>query len=107
MALAAGNHNLERWRRDILYGDNMKTIIAVTALIALSSAAHGYGYYNTTTNTVGNTTYTNTYGPNGYYNNITTNQVGNTIYSNGYDNKGNSVNCTTNRVGSYQYTNCY
>jgi len=83
----------------------MKALIAVIALFG--SSAHAYDYYNTTRNTIGNTTYSNTYGPNGYYNNITTQQIGNTTYSNGYDNKGNSVRCTTSRVGSTEYTNCY
>lgn len=80
---------------------------AILALILISSSAHAYDYYNTTRSQIGNTTYSNTYGPNGYYNNITTQQIGNTTYSNGYDNKGNSVRCTTSRVGSTEYTNCY
>jgi hypothetical protein len=82
----------------------MKALI-LTALFS-SPSAFAYGYYTTTTTQqVGNTTYTNTYG-NGYNSNITTQRVGNTIYSNGTDNRGNRVNCTTYGSGNYRTTNC-
>ena len=83
----------------------MKTFILVS--IFISPAAFAYGYYNTTTQRIGNTEYSNSYGPNGYNSNITTQQIGNTTYSNGYDNRGNRVNCTTQNIGGTTYTNCY
>ena len=83
----------------------MKALIAVIAMFG--SSAQAYDYYNTTSRKVGNTIYTDTYGPNGYNSNITTRQIGNTTYSDGYDNKGNRVNCTTRTVGQNTYTDCY
>jgi hypothetical protein len=81
----------------------MKTLTLIAFFI--SPSAFAYGYYNTTTQHIGNTTYTNTYG-NGYNSNITTQRIGNTTYSNGSDNQGNRVNCTTQTVGGYSYTTC-
>lgn len=80
----------------------MKALIVFFALTATAQAQ-----YNTTSQTIGNTTYTNSYGPNGYNSNITTQQIGNTTYSNGYDNRGNRVNCTTQTIGGMTYSNCY
>jgi hypothetical protein len=75
--------------------------------LAIASTSYGFGYYNSNSQTYGNTTYTNTYGPNGYNVNTNTQQFGNSIYSNAYDNRGHSAHCTTQVIGGSTYTNCY
>lgn len=86
----------------------MKLFIVASLIISSNIPAQmAFAYMSENTYRVGNNTYTNGYGADGYNYNINTYNVGNNTYSNGYDNRGNSVNCTSYKVGNNVYKNCY
>ena len=82
----------------------MGTALIMVAGIMVTSAS--FAFISQNTYSIGNNTYTNGYGSDGYNYNINTYSIGNNTYSNGYDSRGNTVNCSSYRIGNQTYTNC-